>query len=115
MDQPFVEERLKSFAEFWPFYVREHSRPLNRTLHFIGSTLGLVCLLEAFVTRNFWFVPLGLIIGYGFAWAGHFFVEKNKPATFKYPLWSLRADWKMWSLTLFGRMDGEVRRATGRV
>ena len=108
-------DRLKSFEEFWPFYVREHSRPINRTLHFIGSTLGLVCLLETLITGFLWLIPLGLVIGYGFAWVGHFFIERNKPATFRYPLWSFRADWKMWFLILSRRMDAEVRRAIERI
>lgn len=108
-------DRLKSFGEFWPFYIREHARPANRTLHFIGSTLGLTCLIVTFVTGNLWLILLGLIIGYGFAWAGHFFIERNKPATFRYPLWSFRADWKMWSLILIRQMEPEVRRATERV
>lgn len=106
--------RLKSFEEFWPFYVREHSHPTNRTLHFIGSTFGLVCLMILLGTGVLWFFPLGLVIGYGFAWVGHFFIERNKPASFKYPLWSFRADWKMWALILVGRMEPEVRRATER-
>lgn len=104
-------DRLTNFEEFWPFYVREHSRPVNRMLHFIGSTLGLVCLAETLATRNLWLIPLGLLVGYGFAWIGHFFIEHNKPASFKYPLWSFRADWKMWSLMLVRRMEPEVRRA----
>jgi len=111
MNQSQPNERLKTFDEFWPYYVREHSQAVNRALHFTGSTLGLVCLIETFLTGNFWLIPLGLFIGYGFAWTGHFFVEHNKPATFKYPLWSLRADWKMWSLMVTRRMSREVRRA----
>jgi hypothetical protein len=105
------EPRITSFAAFWPFYVREHDNPLNRQLHFIGSSLGLVCLAALFYTGHLWFFPLGLLIGYGFAWVGHFFVEKNKPASFKYPFWSFRADWKMWALILAGRMNSEVERA----
>jgi len=112
MNQSIVEDRLKSFAEFWPYYVREHAHPVNRALHFAGSTLGLVCLSATLVMGNFWFIPLGLAIGYGFAWTGHFFIEHNRPATFKYPLWSLCADWKMWSLMLVGRMGPEVHRVT---
>jgi hypothetical protein len=106
-----VEKRINSFEEFWPFYVREHANPLNRQLHFVGSSLGLVCLAALFYTGNLRFFPLGLLIGYGFAWVGHFFVEKNKPASFNYPLWSFRADWKMWALILSRRMNSEVERA----
>jgi len=111
MTQSNLDDRLKSFADFWPYYVREHSQAANRTLHFIGSTLGLVCLIETFFTGKLWLIPLGLLIGYGFAWTGHFFIECNRPATFKYPLWSLWADWKMWSLMLIRRMGREVSRA----
>jgi hypothetical protein len=63
-------------------------------------------------TGNLLFIPLGLMLGYGFAWVGHFFIERNKPASFNYPLWSFRADWKMWALILAGRMNVEVERAT---
>jgi hypothetical protein len=104
-------ERIRTFEEFWPHYVREHSTQACRTLHFIGSTLGLICLASLFVTGSLWFLPLGLVLGYGFAWTGHFFIEHNRPATFQYPLWSFRADWKMWTLMLLGRMNPEVERA----
>jgi hypothetical protein len=103
--------RITNFEEFWLFYVREHSNALNRRLHFIGSSGGLVCLCAALATLNWLFLPLGLVIGYGFAWVGHFFVERNKPASFNYPLWSFRADWKMWALMLAGKMNPEVQRA----
>lgn len=105
------EDRIKSFADFWPYYVREHSTRGCRLLHFIGSTLGLGCLGGAFLTANLWLIPLGFVLGYGFAWVGHFFVEHNKPATFQYPLWSFLSDWKMWWLMLTGRMQTEVERA----
>lgn len=102
---------IKSFAEFWPYYVREHAAPGCRALHFIGSTLGLGCLVATCITGKLWLLLLGLALGYGFAWVGHFFVAHNKPASFQYPLWSFRADWKMWALTLTGRMQPEVERA----
>ncbi|MBS1789557.1 MAG: DUF962 domain-containing protein [Acidobacteria bacterium] len=111
MNQSNSETRLGSFGEFWPYYVREHSHPVNRVLHFIGSSLGLVWLVAVFLNTSWWYAPLSLVIGYGFAWFGHFFIERNKPATFKYPLWSLRADWKMWGLMLIGRMKPEIIRA----
>jgi hypothetical protein len=114
MNQSSAQDQVESFGEFWPYYVRQHSHPLNRTLHFIGSTLGLVCLILAFATGNLWFILPGFILGYAFAWIGHFFLERNKPATFKYPFWSLRADWKMWMLILTGRMAAEVRQTTRR-
>jgi len=104
------EDRIKSFEEFWPYYVREHRAAGCRFLHFIGSGLGLICLASTFITGNLWLIPLGFLLGYGFAWIGHFFIEHNKPATFQYPLWSFRGDWRMWRLMLFGRMREEVER-----
>jgi hypothetical protein len=101
---------IKSFEEFWPFYVGEHRNPLNRKLHFIGSSMGLVWGLGSLATLQLWAFPVAPVIGYGFAWFGHFFVEKNKPASFKYPLWSFRADWVMWSKILRGQMDSEVEK-----
>jgi len=103
-------DRIKNFEEFWPYYAREHRAAGCRLLHFIGSSLGVICLVSTFVTGNLWFIPLGLALGYGFAWTGHFFIEHNKPATFQYPLWSFRADWRMWRLMLLGRMREEVER-----
>src|SRR5262245_5046478 len=104
------EDRINTFEEFWPYYVREHSTAGCRLLHFIGSTLGVICLVSTFITGNLWLIPLGLALGYGFAWTGHFFVEHNKPATFQYPLWSFRADWRMWRIMLLGRMCEEIGR-----
>lgn len=95
---------MKSFAEFWPFYLQEHSNPLNRRLHFIGTFLVHVIFLYAVITQQWnllWVVP---VLGYGFAWVGHFIIEKNRPATFKHPLWSLRGDFKMFYLMLLGKM-----------
>lgn len=109
-----TEPRYQSFAEFWPFYVREHSQPACRTLHFIGSSLALAVLVAAAI-YNPWWLLAAPIVGYGFAWVGHFVIEKNRPATFKYPLWSLAADWKMWALMLTGRMGGEVKKAHAEV
>ena len=81
------ERRIESFAEFWPFYVREHSLPACRALHFVGSTLVLIVVAAA-AYYNWWLLLLAPVVGYGFAWVGHFAIEKNKPASFKYPLWS---------------------------
>jgi hypothetical protein len=104
------EDRIDSFEDFWPYYVREHSTEGCRLLHFIGSAIGIICLVSTFITGNLWLLILGLALGYGFAWIGHFFIEHNKPATFQYPLWSFRADWRMWRLMLLGRMSGEIER-----
>ncbi|MFI5288212.1 MAG: Mpo1-like protein [Polyangia bacterium] len=105
-----MEKRYTSFEEFWPYYVREHSNPLNRKLHFIGTSLALGCAAGA-ATGQFWLWPAVPVVGYGFAWVGHFFVEKNRPATFTYPLWSLMGDFVMWKKMLTGQMDAEVERA----
>jgi hypothetical protein len=108
-----MEKRITNFDEFWIFYVREHANPLNRQLHFIGSSCGLICLLLGVTQANWRYIPLGFLLGYGFAWVGHFFIERNKPASFGYPLWSFRGDWKMWALMLRGKMQPEVERAIG--
>jgi hypothetical protein len=101
---------FRDFEEFWPFYVREHSHPLNRKLHFVGTTLAVGLLAGGLLTRRRWMLLAAPIAGYGFAWAGHFLVQGNKPATFKHPLWSLRGDFKMWSMIATGKMDAEVDR-----
>lgn len=85
-----------SFAEFYPFYLREHSNRTCRRLHFIGSSLALACLALLLMTLNPWWLLVGLLCGYGFAWVGHFGFEKNKPASFKRPLYSFMGDWVMY-------------------
>lgn len=102
---------MRTFAEFWPFYLREHARPATRTLHFAGTTLSLLLLICALALRSGRLVLAAVICGYAFAWVGHFFVEHNRPATFKHPLWSFAADWKMWALALAGRLAPELQRA----
>lgn len=105
-----MDQRIQSFEEFWPLYVREHKLASNRALHFVGSSLVLI-VVGFIIYSGQWLLLLALpIVGYGFAWTGHFFVEKNRPASFSYPLWSLIADWKMWGLMLVGRMGAEVDR-----
>lgn len=104
------DQRYQTFEEFWPFYVREHSLPACRAMHFIGSSLALAVLVAA-VFVSPWLLLAAPVVGYGFAWFSHFFIEKNKPASFKYPLWSFIADWKMWAMILTGRMGAEVNRA----
>lgn len=105
------DDRIQTFAEFWPYYLREHSAPGCRALHYIGSTLGLAILAAAIYFRNPWLILAALVSGYAFAWIGHFGIEKNRPATFKYPLWSFAADWKMWFLKITGRLGPELARA----
>lgn len=96
--------RIQSFAEFWPYYLGEHRDPLCRALHFVGTVGALATVTVAAITLNPFLVPAALVLGYGPAWIGHFFVEKNRPATFKYPAWSLMADFKMFGLMLRGKL-----------
>ena len=97
-------ERFQSFEEFYPFYITEHQNKTSRTLHFIGTFIVLILVgyfIFAQKEAKFWIaVPL---VGYGFAWVGHAFFEKNEPATFKYPLWSLRGDFKLFFEILLGK------------
>jgi hypothetical protein len=94
-EEHIMEKEYKSFREFYPFYLGEHASPTNKLLHMFGSAIGLICLGYLFKTGLWWFFPLGILIGYGFAWIGHFVVDKNRPATFKYPLYSFMGDWRM--------------------
>jgi len=100
-----MKENIKSFEEFYPFYLKQHSHKVCRLLHVVGTTIVIALAITA-VSHNepklWFFVP---IAGYGFAWVGHFFFEKNKPATFKYPLWSLRSDFKMYYDIVIGKLS----------
>ena len=96
--------RFKSFTEFYPFYLSEHSNRTSRRLHFVGSCLVLLIVVGALLLRQPGWLLLVLVVGYGFAWVGHFFFEKNRPATFKYPVYSLMGDWRMFADILRGRI-----------
>ncbi|MDI9334253.1 MAG: DUF962 domain-containing protein [Cytophagales bacterium] len=85
-----------TFASFYPLYLAEHSNRMCRRLHFVGSTAALGCLIMLLVARQPMFLIYGLLAGYGFAWIGHFFFEKNKPASFKRPIYSFMGDWVMY-------------------
>ena len=104
MPDRIVISPFARFADFYPFYLSEHSNRTNRRLHFIGTTLGIAALLHALSTLNFWWLLAGVVIGYAFAWVGHFFVEKNRPATFTHPLYSFMGDWAMWKDILTGKI-----------
>lgn len=103
-----VDKKFNSFNEFYPYYLTEHSHPFCRALHYIGSLLVLVTLYHGLSSGHYkvlWLLP---IIGYGFAWVGHFFVEKNRPATFTYPFYSLAADWVMLKDFLTGQIGKKL-------
>jgi hypothetical protein len=89
-------QSFRSFAEFYPFYLGEHTNGTCRLLHFIGTTLAVILLLAAVVTGHWWLIAVAFVEGYIFAWIGHFFFEHNKPATFKYPIFSFIGDWRLW-------------------
>ncbi len=97
------DNRFTSFKEFWPYYLREHSAPVCRHLHYIGTALSIAALLAA-VFISFWWIIAAPLLGYSFAWYAHFKYEKNKPATFQYPFWSLASDYRMFFLWLTGRL-----------
>ena len=102
---PAVDPRsFQSFAQFYPFYLTEHSNVTCRRLHFLGSSLSLACFVMVFITGNLSFILLGLLCGYGCAWVGHFGFEKNKPASFKRPLYSFMGDWVMYKDIWLGKV-----------
>lgn len=98
-------KQYKSFHDFYPFYLSEHSHPICRLLHFVGTLLIVIVLITTFITGR-WFLLISLpFLGYGFAWIGHFFFEKNRPATFTYPLYSLMGDWVMFKDILLRKIS----------
>ena len=103
--------RFSSFREFWPFYLREHSRPATRAIHYVGTSLVVALAVLAMATGNWWLLLAMPVAGYAFAWAGHAAIEHNRPATFTYPAWSLRADFRMWWLWLTFRLGPELEAA----
>ena len=106
---------ISSYDEFWDFYVQEHSKPLTRVLHFTGTSLGIVLLIWFLSTGRWYFFPLFFVVGYAFAWFAHFVVEKNNPASFKYPVWSFISDFRMMWFMITGRMTAEVERVCSGV
>lgn len=90
------DKAYRTFAEFYPFYLTEHANRTSRRLHFMGTSVALTLLLTALAMRRWWMILLAAVVGYAFAWIGHFFFEHNKPATFRYPWFSLMGDWRLW-------------------
>lgn len=103
--------RYTTYSAFFDFYLSEHSRPLTRALHYMGSACGIAALVTVVWTGNPVWIVAGLVAGYGFAWIGHFFVEHNRPATFRYPLWSFAGDYHMFFLWLTGQLARRRARA----
>lgn len=99
-----MTERFTTYSAFFDFYLSEHNHPGTRALHYLGSTCGVAALILTIWTRNPLSILAGLIAGYGCAWIGHFFIEHNRPATFKYPLWSFMGDYHMYFLWLTGQL-----------
>ncbi len=104
------KQDFRTFDEFWPFYVKEHQKKSTRILHFIGTTGAMACVAGGLLTKRRWLLAVAPVVGYGPAWISHFFIEGNKPASFKYPLYSLRADLVMWSKMVRFQMTDEVER-----
>ncbi|GGY53355.1 hypothetical protein GCM10011297_27730 [Bacterioplanes sanyensis] len=97
-------KEFSSFAEFYPYYLAEHDHPVCRALHYSGSLSALAVVVFCVMSAAWLWLPLALLLGYGQAWIGHFFFEHNKPATFRYPLWSFMGDWVMLKDWLSGRL-----------
>jgi len=97
-----------TYEQFWPFYLSQHSKPKTRCLHAIGTMLGLLAIALAIIFFSPAWLLAAPVIGYGFAWVAHAFIEKNHPATFTYPLWSLRGDVQMTWFWLTGRLASEL-------
>jgi hypothetical protein len=98
------EKPYRRFADFYPFYLSEHSKPVTRRLHFAGTSVALLLIIAAITTGIWWLIGVAILQGYAFAWVGHFFFEHNKPATFKYPGFSLMGDWRLWWDMLTGKV-----------
>ncbi|CAN5709048.1 DUF962 domain-containing protein [soil metagenome] len=100
--------RFRTYADFWPFYLREHAKASTRAVHYFGTIASAVVLIWAIATQNWWGLIAVPFLGYGPAWFGHFFIEKNRPATFEAPFWSLISDYRMCGLWLTGRLGHEL-------
>ena len=106
-----TQPRIESYREFWPYYLRQHARPKTRLWHIVGTGLASVLLVAALVTSSYELFLGALIAGYGPAWVTHFLIERNRPATLRYPLWSLVSDYRMAGAWLTGELSRELRDA----
>ena len=105
---------FRSFAEFYPFYLSEHRHPVSRALHYVGTWGAVLCVLGLVYAGEPWWLLAGLFCGYSFAWVGHFFFERNKPATFRHPLYSFAGDFRMWWELSLGRLKFREHAAVHR-
>ncbi len=98
-----------TFSQFWPYYLSEHAQPTTRLLHIIGTGISLVLVVLLLWTGDLRFLAGAVVAGYGLAWYSHLFIERNRPATFRYPVWSLMGDFRMFSLACMGRLEAEMK------
>jgi len=103
--------RIATYPEFWRYYLREHAKPATRAWHYLGTSCTILCFLAALLLGQPWFLVGSVILGYGSAWIGHFASEHNYPATFRYPLWSLLSDFRMFGSWLSGSLPRELAAA----
>lgn len=107
-------DSIRTLAEFWPVYVSAHHHPMTRRLHFVGTTLAILCIVAVILGYSPWLLLAAPVIAYGFAWVGHFWMEKNRPATFGHPFMSLVSDFRMYGLMWLGRMTAEGERLSDK-
>jgi hypothetical protein len=103
--------RIATYAEFWPYYLRQHAKPGTRAWHYLGTSLALLCLAGAALLAEPRLLAAMVVLGYGPAWIGHFTVEKNRPATFRHPLWSLVSDFRLYGAWILGALPRELAKA----
>ena len=109
-DTTAPDSKIATYLEFWPFYLGEHRKLRTRQLHYFGTSLAIAASVVALASQTWWLLAVAVFCGYFFAWIGHFFVEKNRPATFTYPVWSLFSDFRMLWRWATGRLAGDYER-----